>query len=103
MQFKAFYSIVIVCTGGTSPGTIELELQYNNLNPLHPVLLVKLTDVVFYSPKGLSTGIHDSYTHCTTVMVSATVSDHYSRRTIKVFDWVVVVWIGWSLQPLQSC
>ena len=42
--------------GSSSPGTVEIELQYNNLNPLHPVLLVKLTDVIFYSTKGLSSG-----------------------------------------------
>ena len=46
----------IVYVGSSSPGTVEIELQYNNLNPLHPVLLVKLTDVIFYSTKGLSSG-----------------------------------------------
>lgn len=40
-----------------SPGNVELELQYNDLNPLHPVLLVKITDVVFFSSKGLTSGI----------------------------------------------
>ena len=46
----------IVYVGSSSPGTVEIELQYNNLNPLHPVLLVKLTDVIFYSTKGLTSG-----------------------------------------------
>ena len=44
------------CIGSSSPGNVEIELQYNDLNPLHPVLLVKLTDVVFFSSKGLSSG-----------------------------------------------
>ena len=53
---KIMIEFYIVYVGSSSPGTVEIELQYNNLNPLHPVLLVKLTDVIFYSTKGLSSG-----------------------------------------------
>lgn len=53
---KIMIKFYIVYVGSSSPGTVEIELQYNNLNPLHPVLLVKLTDVIFYSTKGLSSG-----------------------------------------------
>ena len=53
---KIMIEFYIVYVGSSSPGTVEIELQYNNLNPLHPVLLIKLTDVIFYSTKGLSSG-----------------------------------------------
>jgi len=37
-------------------GSAKLELEYNDLNPDRPVLLVKLLDILLQSSKNLSSG-----------------------------------------------
>lgn len=37
-------------------GDAKLELEYNDLNPQHPVMMVKLLDILFQSSKQLPSG-----------------------------------------------
>ena len=37
-------------------GDAKLELEFNDLNPRNPVLLVKLHDILFQSNKNVSSG-----------------------------------------------
>ena len=45
-----------VTSGVSIAGSAKLQLEYNDLNPKSPVLLVKLLDILLQSSKSLSSG-----------------------------------------------
>ncbi len=49
----------------TSSCDVKLECHFNDLNPAHPVLLVKLLDITLPSSKLLSSGESVQVTVCT--------------------------------------